>query len=311
MTTDSRADDVAAYAADVRSALGDLPPEEKVALLEDLEDHLAEIAAEAEGTLTERLGPPDQYATELRAAYGAAHSGATRREPQLRNAVTGFLARITRTGWYTDVRSFLPSLRPAWWVFRAYVVVLILTALFSRGYNVRPIPNPFHSRGLLQLIATLVAIVISVRLGQRGRPRARNLQGLAFVANVAIAVFAIPMLASMSTDPGTPVSPEVANNVGFPGAYAGGTTTNIYPYSQDGKALKDVLLYDQDGRPLTVDGQGSNATSTYPVGADGLPITNAFPLNQRHPDGTAVATPRVAIPPWPVTKPTPSGSATP
>jgi hypothetical protein len=307
MTTDSRANDVAAYATAVRGALGDLPSEEKVALLDDLEDHLAEIAAEAQGTLAERLGPPEQYAAELRAAYGAAHSEA----PRLRNAMTGFLARITHAGWYREVRAFLPSLRPAWWVFRAYVVVLILTAVFSRGYNLRPIPNPFNSRGLLQLIATLVAIVISVRLGQRGRSGARNLQGLALVANVAIAVFAIPMLGSMSTDPGTPVSPDVAANVGLPGAYAGGTTTNIYPYSRDGKALKDVLLYDQDGRPLAVDGQGSDVTTTYPVGADGLPITNAYPLNQRHSDGTAVAPPRVAIPPWPTPTPTPSASATP
>jgi hypothetical protein len=311
MTTDSRVNDVAAYAAAVRGALGDLAPEENTALLEDLEDHLAEIAAEADGTLAERLGTPEQYAAELRAAYGAAHSDASRREPGLPSAVAGLAGRLYRSGWYAAVRSFLPSLRPAWWVFRAYSVVLILTALFSSGDDLRPIPSPFHSRGLLQLIATAVAIVFSVRLGYRGRSRARAFRVAGVLANAAIALFAIRLLGSMSTFPGSSVSPDVAATVGFPGAYANGPTTNIYPYSHDGKALKDVLLYDQDGQPLAVDGRGSDLTTSSPVGADGLPITNAYPLSQRHLDGTAVAAPRVAIPPWPSSSSAPSASATP
>jgi len=42
MATDPRANDVAAYATAVRTALGDLPADEKTALLEDLEEHLSE-----------------------------------------------------------------------------------------------------------------------------------------------------------------------------------------------------------------------------------------------------------------------------
>jgi len=91
----------------------------------------------------------------------------------------------------------------------------------------------------------------------------------------------------------------------FAAAFAAGPSTNIYPYSQDGKPLTNVLLYDQDGRPVTV--QQSEAQTSYPIGADGKAITNAYPLTQRHMNGDPVVAPRVAFPPWP----TPSPSAPP
>ena len=60
MASNDQASDVATYAASVRAALSDLPSDQAAVLLEDLEDHLMEIAAETGGTLTERLGPPEQ-----------------------------------------------------------------------------------------------------------------------------------------------------------------------------------------------------------------------------------------------------------
>jgi hypothetical protein len=128
--------------------------------------------------------------------------------------------------------------------------------------------------------------------------------------NGAIALFAFFTLASMGTFPssivGDPVSQPLSS---VPGVYAAGPVTNIYPYSKDGKPLTDVLLYDQDGRPLTVDGTATGLSTSYPNGADGQPITNAYPMIQRKPDGTPVLAPRVAIPPWPT--PTASPPATP
>src|SRR5438270_260515 len=56
MDPDDRHSDVAAYAAAVRAALADLPPAEAQALLEDLDDHLAEVAAESTEPLAQRLG---------------------------------------------------------------------------------------------------------------------------------------------------------------------------------------------------------------------------------------------------------------
>jgi uncharacterized membrane protein len=72
---------VAEYLAGVRAELADLPAAEVEEILEDIGAHLAEVAAEfgedvSVDTLTERLGTPEQYASELRTAagYPAAHT---------------------------------------------------------------------------------------------------------------------------------------------------------------------------------------------------------------------------------------------
>ncbi|HVE93076.1 MAG TPA: RodZ domain-containing protein [Actinomycetota bacterium] len=67
MTMDS---EVREYLQAVESELADLGEEERGGLLEDLGLHLREVAAEGEGTLQDRLGPPASYAAELRASAG-------------------------------------------------------------------------------------------------------------------------------------------------------------------------------------------------------------------------------------------------
>src|ERR1700681_1364466 len=173
MESNDQASDVATYAASVRAALSDLPPDQAEILLEDLEDHLREVATEAGGPLVDRLGSAEQYAQELRTAYGAAHTASKPDDPGLRG-LTLAIRRVTAWAWVRQVQAFLPELRPAWWVLRAYLLVLILTAVFSRNYNLHPIPNPFSSRGLLEIIAAAVAIVLSIRLGRPNRPLARG-----------------------------------------------------------------------------------------------------------------------------------------
>src|SRR2546422_3106535 len=281
MTTDDRASDVPTYAAAVRAALSDLPHDQSEALLDDLEDHLREIAAEAGAPLTERLGPPDQYAQELRAAYGAAQSSKLQRDPSLRRLQRA-VGSVTSSAWYQQLRAFLPELRPAWWVLRAYLVVLILTAALSPGYNLHPIPNPFSSRGLLEILATIGAILLSIRLGRRKHPLPAGRRRLAIGANIVIALLALPVLASMGTFPSMAMVERgtAGQSPGFATGYGPGDVSNIFPYSRDGKPLTDVLLYDQEGQPLTLAKEPDRITD-YPIGADGQPITNTYPLNQR------------------------------
>src|ERR1700737_2663561 len=127
MASNDQANDVATYAASVRGALSDLPPDHAEVLLEDLEDHLREVASEAGGSLTERLGPPEQYAQDLRAAYGDARPGGKRPDPALRD-LRRAINWLTTSGGYRQVRASLPELRPPWGVLRAYLGVLVLTA---------------------------------------------------------------------------------------------------------------------------------------------------------------------------------------
>jgi hypothetical protein len=210
-----------------------------------------------------------------------------------------------------QVRAFLPELRPAWWVLRAYIVVLLLTEAFSRNYNLRPIPNPFSSRGLIEIIAAAIAIVASIRLGRRSRPPTKSGRFLAIGANVLIALIAIPVLARMGTFPSMAMMESGAAGPSEQLILPSGVVTNIYPYSRDGKPLTDVLLYDQEGRPLTTNPNVGDATTEFPVGADGQPITNAYPLRQQHPNGDPVSAPRVALPPWPAASPTSTPPITP
>src|SRR5215831_2648151 len=103
MTSSSDLDDVARYAAAVRAALADLPAQERADLLEDLEDHLTEVASESDVPLTQRLGSPEQYAAEPRSAYGA-------RTGELPRRYQVVLAALRRTATYRAVADFLPQL---------------------------------------------------------------------------------------------------------------------------------------------------------------------------------------------------------
>jgi hypothetical protein len=318
MASNEHEDDVTTYAATVRAQLADLPPMERDVLLEDLEQHLAEVAAEGEGSLIDRLGPPEAYGVELRAAYTAGHqtpeTARTTRTAQtngdhLAESVRAAAARVIGSDWARQILAFLPELRPAWWVLRGYLAALIVTTAFSSGYGLGPIPNPTTKRGLAEILAAAVAIWLSVRIGRRSRNLPQGARFLAVSANVLIAFFAVVVLGNMhsfvySELIGT-TTPEQAP---FTAAFAGGPLTNIYPYSQDGKPLANVLLYDQDGQPVTVG--KSEAQTSYPIGADGKAITNAYPLTQRHMNGDPVVAPRVAFPPWPTPSATPSPSAT-
>ena len=244
----------------------------------------------------------------MRTAYGATQVDPRRQDPALRDLQ---LARAWLTGskWYRQVRAFLPELRPAWWVLRGYLAALILTAAFSQGYGIGPIPNPTTKRGLAEILAAGVAIWLSVRIGRRSRNLPQGARFLAISTNVVIAFVAVAVLGNMHTFTYSElIGTATPEQQPFTASFAAGPVTNIYPYSRDGKPLTDVLLFDQDGRPIGV--QQSDAQTNYPIGADGKPITNAYPLAQRHLNGDPVVAPRVAFPPWPTPSASPAATPT-
>src|SRR3954469_23330948 len=69
MTTSA---EIAAYAKAVRDSLADLEPGQARALLDGLDEHLAEVAAaDPDVGLVDALGPAREYAAELRRSAGA------------------------------------------------------------------------------------------------------------------------------------------------------------------------------------------------------------------------------------------------
>lgn len=274
------------YLKEVAPHLADLPAEERADLLEDLAQHLREIAAEPGPPLNERLGSPEAYAAELLASAGVATTG-RRRPPLLARAAS--LTDRARTSWPAqEVVRLQPVLRPAWWVTRAYLAVSLLSALEQDGsYPGFPLPHLLGNPAL-GLLGVLVAIPLSVRLAQRPLPRAGRLAVVG--ANVVLAVYALSLLGRA----GTPEVRYVESHYGQWQSAAGrgcladasgNAITNLYAYDTDGRLLDTVLLYDQNGRPIDnlcpdFDERGRHLTTEYRRDVNGAPVINAFPRRQ-------------------------------
>ena len=142
--------EIARYVERVRQALADLPPAVRDELVEDLPEHLTEVAAEGTGSLVDRLGPPEAYAAELRDAVGA---GARPTAPNLDDRISAAVVKVrgrlrqldSKTGpiiGYAKASDFLRLLRPAWWVLFGFFAMLSFS---SRAYGYaeyEPVYNP-------------------------------------------------------------------------------------------------------------------------------------------------------------------------
>lgn len=298
------------YAAQVRQALADLPPAIFEELLEDLDEHLAEVAAESGGDLGSTLGAPQAYARELRRAAGLPPG------PELANDsapawVRAKVDHMLASDPGQATLAFLPELRPAWWVLRAWLAVVALSFVTGIGSVLLPF-------GLLLSVPVLAAaIVLSVRLGRwaQARPVVDPRQRLLTVAgNATLALVALFVLVGVGQS-GT------GNSYAGPGyvdpqptlARADGTPiTNLYPYSTDGQPLSGVLLYDQDGR--SVDNLSTNTFEGQEIvraltPGQPPPPSNSYPQAQQvrsydGPEPTLLPLPGPALP-------TPSAEASP
>lgn len=301
----SRTDEITGYAAEVRAALADIPEADREELLDDLEDHLAEIAAESSEPLTSRLGAPGSYAAELRAAYGA-EAGRTTGARSLWEAaratvgaVESAMARRFEGALYQRVREFVRELRPAWWALRALLIAALTWHWADRDWHVKP-RNPVE---WLLLAGLLVgSVLIGVRARDR-RPR-QAVRALLLGLNLVGVWMAFVLPASQVTWDGnsgeSTAVPPVAN--GSQSGFDPSGITNILPYSKDGKPLKDVLLYDQDGHPIQVpyEDQGDLLV---PTCGSAPPIANSYPLPLTSVDTGDVPT---CVSPSPTAAPKPS-----
>jgi hypothetical protein len=316
--------DVARYATAVRAAFADLPAPERELLLEDLEDHLAEVAAEGEGPLEARLGAPEAYAAELRASAGLPAPGAGGPRPSRPRLRESAVARRLRRSWGAAVAhpaggavvGFLPELRPAWWVLRGYLAVqaaaVALSALTSDGGLGFPLPAPFGSE-LLGLLATAVAVVVSVRWGRRARGGPGR-RALTVAGNAALALFGVVLMLQLGAD-------EAAGDYYRPDqalAYAGPVSglradgeeiSNIFAFDAQGRPLRDVYLVDQDGDPVVATHFDNELLEPrIPLDRDGNEVPNRYPQVQYELDPaggqrTPGPTPEFRPPPGPVRSP--------
>ena len=171
-------DEITAYVEGVRTALAGLPEATRDELLEDLPEHLAEVRAEGTGTLTERLGSPEAYASELLATAGFVGGfpdpPAARFTP-LREARDKGLqvlnradARVGPVIGYPKASDFLILLRPAWWVARGYLAAMALAYLFDDHNGRMGLLPRVGGSGFVALVLLSGGVILSILLGRRG-----------------------------------------------------------------------------------------------------------------------------------------------
>jgi hypothetical protein len=273
--------EVETYLSGVRGALADLPPGTREELLEDLAEHLAEVAAEGEGSLVARLGEPAAYAAELRAAAGITRGSsrasldATAAVQHLRRWARAADLRLGRLTGYERFSDFGRLLRPAWWVLRGYVLALILMNFF--------IPNatgvlPPSSESFWPWLAVVgVCALVSVRIGavsRRWRHRT-SVTLLLLGANVALALFLVGG-AFVYSDKTMFVEPSAS----YEDPYG---STVVFPYDDQGRPLTGVRLVDQYGQPVRL-GTGSACANRYQFDVTMSDPAFAYPLcGQAHP----------------------------
>jgi hypothetical protein len=288
--------DVEAYLAAVREQLADLGAEERDELLADVEASILESAEESDAPIAARLGPPEDFAAELRAAAGLGGGHVAARRPTL-PPLRERLLETWRSPRVAAAGRILRELAPIWWVARAYVVVAIVTWLIDDDRNISPYEVVTLGGPDVGLGALVVAVVASVALGvwQRRRHGMGRAATPILVANLALAALAVPLYAELhdwlKNRPAPvvfveePVVPAGLTHDGAP-------VLNVYPYSRDGRLLLDVLLFDQSGAPLSVRPEDSTDAERRVLrtrrGAD---VFNSFPIRYFEPGTLRVSRP--------------------
>ncbi|MFL5846039.1 MAG: HAAS signaling domain-containing protein [Solirubrobacteraceae bacterium] len=280
--TMTRPPEVAEYLDRVRAQLGDLPAAERDELMADVEASLLDAATDTAVPLTERLGSPEAFAGELRAAAGLAAPSAPpapSRTDRLRRHARS-LADATR------------DFAPAWWVLRAYVAVAAFALLTESGWAYRLQLVPVLSSADVTIVVGLSVLGLSVWLGRRGF-RAM------LVADVILAVAIVPVAIHLERQyrgGGEATVTTVVEPATQGLATDGRPIANIYAYDRTGKLLHDVRLYDETGAPLSV---GSADPQQDPLrrtvrSASGARVLNAFPIRYFEAGSRHVARPDAA-----------------
>jgi hypothetical protein len=280
--------EVEAYVARVRAALADVPAEERNELIAEVEASLYETASEGGGSVAARLGPPEDFAAELRSAAGLSAAEAPSSDSSLRET----LERIASDPRARAAGRVLRDLAPVWWVVRGYVAVAALALLADSDWSIshRSVPQLGSAEAGLAVIA--FAIAASVALGLWTRASRRSLRPPLLLLNAVLLGSAIPVAQHLAQRATTTTSTAtVIQTAVVPGlAYNGTPLTNVYPYSRDGRLLHDVFLYTDSGAPIEVR-LAPDPNRRLPRTTSGRSVFNTFPIRYYQPGTRTVRRP--------------------
>lgn len=312
--------EVSTFVDQVRARLSDLSDEEREELVGGLAADIAELVADG-GSVTE-LGDPRAYADELRAAAGIERLpetagasgrgflGVRRRAGRPVGEPLGAMLDAVRDRWLalvgtpglSGVWEVLTSVRPVWWVVRAWVAVELLDYAIGNGrYGLDLIPTT--GTPLIALLLLIGAVVTSVQIG-RGRLWPGTTRGAdAWPRLLLVGLNAFAVLALAFVVPQLPTQEDVnlaldrgyrggmGGDVGGGLVYQGEAVQNVFPYDAQGQPLSGVQLFDQNGRPLRLDRTseflgwddhaGDRWSVNYPWMNGGQQLFNVVPLPTR------------------------------
>jgi uncharacterized membrane protein len=226
------------YAAAVGAELADLPESVRAELMEDLPEHLAEVAAEAETegvTLVDRVGPPATYAAELRASLG--HDAPARparrifaRTAQLKARLRPLDTRLGHIIGYARLSDLLRQLRPAWWVLRGYLAALFIGVASGEPWGFVP---RFSGSAFVGSFLTAGCIIGSLWLAKAVQRRFLAARIASVAASIVLVLFGFNALSSMT------------------GVMAGnGYHPQESVYVDSSSLYGDVVVVDQKGHPV-------------------------------------------------------------
>jgi hypothetical protein len=302
--------DVAAYLAAVRASLDDLPETERDDLVSEVEASLVESIEEG-SPIAARLGPPEEFAAELRAAAGFHEPVTGQRGP---STLSLLAARLVRDPRVAVVRRLGTELAPIWWVARAYLAVGAFAYVLDAGWSTRYPVVPRFGSAEMGVVLISLAVVVSVLVGLQARRHGSPFPRLAAAVNAALVVAIVPVALDVSDTHGVQAA-LVATPVPAPQegglTYDGTRVENIYPYSREGKLLHDVLLYDGTGRPIEIPASRvEDPDRRFVVTNGNRPLFNVFPIRYYEPGTKRVERPNAAPfieHPHVVTPPLPAG----
>lgn len=231
--------DISQYSAAVAAALADLPQAARDDLLEDLPEHLAEVAAEAraEGvTLTDKLGPPSAYAAELRASMG--HETRHRfvrvsdRIARLKARTQPLNVGVGNLLGYAHLTDLLRQLRPAWWVLRGYLAAQFIGQVAGDMHTPSVIPQ-FDGNGFIGVLLIAACVLGSFWLGRRAVDGERRLRFVSAAVSAGLTIFALAVTVF--------VDQALTNSEN----YSNGDVVNTSQWQP-----QDVAVVDSQGRPI-------------------------------------------------------------
>jgi hypothetical protein len=282
--------EVAAYLASVRGALDDLPADERDDLLAEVEDSLVEAASEGGGPIVARLGQPEDFAAELRAAAGL-HERAPLKQERLH--LRELAARFAQDDRVRSARRLAGELAPIWWVARAYIAVAALALLFDSDWSLRHPSVPHIPTAKVGLVVIALVMAASIWIGLRTRRASTRIHHAAIAGNLVLVAAIFPVLSHLDEPLPTQYVYVSIPADPLPGlANSGAPVANVYPYSREGRLLQDVLLFDSAGRPLEIGHNGvADPSRRFLKKPSGESIFNSFPIRYFEPGTTRVARP--------------------